>query len=207
MNFLAHSLIPALAADPGHPDLVAGGFLGDFIKGPVPENLPESLATGVRLHRRIDAYSNGHAGIRASCDRFPPSLRRFAPIFVDVIADHLLARSWVTFSDVPLKDFTRGVYEAIAQHAGLLPDRGSRFFNHVVAEDLLAGYADQAVMLRSLHSLTRRLRSTTLDARLTAVVERELEALEADFRDYFPDMISHARDWLDAREWPSGTVN
>ena len=125
VNFLAHSLIPALAAEPGHPDLIAGGFMGDFIKGPVPENLPDTLAEGVRLHRRIDAYSNAQPKIRASCARFPTELRRFAPIFVDVIADHLLATRWVQFCNVPLSDFTSGVYQAIEQHTGIA-DR-SRF--------------------------------------------------------------------------------
>ena len=206
VNFLAHSLIPALAAEPGHPDLIAGGFMGDFIKGPVPENLPDTLAEGVRLHRRIDAYSNAQPEIRASCARFPTELRRFAPIFVDVIADHLLATRWVQFCNVPLSDFTSGVYQAIEQHTGLLTDRGLRFFDHMVAVDLLAGYSERSVMMRSLGSLTRRLKRPALDTELTIVVERELQALEEDFLSYFPDLVSHARGWLDARQTTPGTA-
>jgi acyl carrier protein phosphodiesterase len=206
VNFLAHSLIPSLAADPGHPDLIAGGFIGDFIKGPVPESLPVRLAEGVRLHRRIDAYSNGHAEIRASCARFPKALRRFAPIFVDVIADHLLARRWEQFCDTPLNDFTSGVYQVIEQRAELLTDRGLRFFEHMVAVDLLAGYAEREVMMRSLGSLTRRLGRADLDAPLAVVVEREFEGLEEDFLRYFPDLVSHARGWLDGREASAGNA-
>ncbi len=204
MNFLAHSLIPHLAADPGHPDLVAGGFLGDFIKGPVPPGrLPGTLAAGVRLHRRIDAYSNEQAGIRASCDRFPPPLRRFAPIFVDVIADHLLARHWSRFCDLPLQDFTSSVYRAIERHTGLLGDQGLRFFEFMVAEDLLAGYAKPEVMMRSLGSVTRRLRHTSMDAQLATTVERRLDALEQDFLMYFPDLVAHASAWLDVTNQPA----
>jgi len=173
--------------------------MGDLIKGPVPQALPDGLAEGVRLHRRIDAYSNSHGGIRASCARFPKELRRFAPIFVDVIADHLLATRWVQFSSIPLSDFTSGVYRAIEQHAGLLTDRGLRFFEHMVAVDLLAGYAEQAVMMRSLGSLTRRLKRPTLDTHLMIVVDRELAALGEDFLSYFPDLVSHAGGWLAAR--------
>lgn len=196
MNFLAHSLIADLAPARSHPDLVAGGFLGDFVKGPVPEDLPPALAAGIRLHRRIDAYSNGQPGIRTSCARFPDELRRFAPVFVDVIADHLLARRWSRFCDVPLAAFTAGVYRAIEQHAELLPEHGRRFFDYMAAEDLLAGYADADVMLRSLRSVTRRLRRISLDDPLTATVVRELPGLEADFLDYFPDIVAHAGAWL-----------
>lgn len=178
--------------------------MGDFIKGPVPESLPDSLAEGVRLHRRIDAYSNGHTEIRASCARFPKELRRFAPIFVDVIADHLLAKRWGQFCRTPLNDFTSGVYQVIEQRAELLPDRGLRFFEHMVAVDLLAGYAKRAVMMRSLGSLTHRLGRPALDTPLAVVVESEFEGLEEDFLSYFPDLVSHARVWLHAREASSG---
>ena len=202
MNFLAHSLIPELASDPSHPDLIAGGFLGDFLKGPVPEALPPVLAAGVRLHRRIDAYSNEAAGVRASCARFPADLRRFAPVFVDVIADHLLALQWSRFSAVPLPAFTARVYDAIQAHTELLPDHGRRFFDYMASEDLLAAYADTEVMLRSLRSVTRRLRRESLDASLAVTVDREIAGLEADFLNYFPDLVDHARNWLAAVEAP-----
>lgn len=196
MNFLAHSLIPELAADPGHPDLIAGGFLGDFVKGTIPENLPPGLATGVRLHRRIDAYSNAQPAIRASCARFPADLRRFAPIFVDVIADHLLARCWSRFSSMPLQIFTAQVYRSIARHTELLPEQGRRFFDYMAREDLLANYAETEVMQHSLRSVTRRLGRSALDRRLQITVERELENLETDFLVYFPDLVTHASNWL-----------
>ncbi|MEM8767504.1 MAG: hypothetical protein AAGE43_08685 [Pseudomonadota bacterium] len=69
MNFLAHCLIgheAAAGTDRASP-LLAGGFLGDFIKGRVPEAMPGDLALGVRLHRRVDAFSNQQPAIRRSC--------------------------------------------------------------------------------------------------------------------------------------------
>lgn len=196
MNFLAHSLIPEVAADPSHPDLVAGGFLGDFIKGTLPPELPPALAAGVRLHRRIDAYSNRQPDIRISCERFPRDLRRFAPIFVDVVADHLLVQHWSRFSPLPLPTFTASVYQAIDRHAELLPEHGRRFFDYMATEDLLASYGDTEVMLRSLRSVTRRLHRSALDDRMEDAVTRQLVGLEEDFIRYFPDLIDHARAWL-----------
>ena len=117
MNFLAHCLIGEIAAEKREPGLIVGGFLGDFIKGPVPDELPSSLATGVRLHRRIDAYSNQHPIIRVSCRRFPQDLRRLAPIFVDIIADHILARHWVSFHEKSIEQFA---------HRLTLPARSGR---------------------------------------------------------------------------------
>ncbi len=202
MNFLAHCLIPERADPDGHPDLIAGGFVGDFLKGRLPDDLPGRLADGVRLHRRIDAFSNELPGIRASCARFEGPLRRYAPIVVDVVADHLLAVHWPRFHPEPLETFTRRAYRAIGPHHGWLPPRGQRLLRFMREEDLLAGYQDPAVMHRSLEAVLQRLRRGPEPALMAAAVDRHLAGLEADFLDYFPVLVSHASDWLAARQQP-----
>ena len=196
MNFLAHCLIGAQAAAENKPELIAGGFLGDFIKGPVPADLPFELALGVRLHRRIDAYSNQHPGIRVSCNRFPAQLRRMAPIFVDIIADHCLARRWSEFSDEAIYAFTQRTYRQVAQHRGWLSARGERLLRYMSDEDLLASYRHPEVMHQSLRSITRRLGTEHLNADLRATTVSQLASLDEDFLGYFPDMLNHAREWV-----------
>lgn len=198
MNFLAHCLIPDRAVERPHPDLIAGGFLGDFVKGPVPDDLPARLADGIRLHRRIDAYSNRHPAIRRSCDRFPAPLRRFAPIFVDVVADHLLASDWRRFHPARLTDFTAEAYAAIGPREALLSESGRRFFHYMRDADLLARYRRPEAMHRALASITRRLNRSDLDDALADAVDAALPALREDFFDYLPDLIEHAADWLTA---------
>jgi acyl carrier protein phosphodiesterase len=196
VNFLAHCLIPDLATDGAEPDLIAGGFVGDFLKGPVPASLPPVLALGVRLHRRIDAYSNRQPVIRKSCARFPEHLRRFAPVFVDVVADHLLACHWSRFHAERLTDFTAGAYRAIQPHVALLPEHGRRFFDWMHEQDLLAAYQDRAVMHRALAAVNRRLRRPDLSDGLEQIIDERLAGLEQDFLEYFPDLLTHANAWL-----------
>ncbi|MFB3106856.1 MAG: ACP phosphodiesterase [Pseudomonadales bacterium] len=198
MNFLAHCLIGEFASESTEPGLIVGGFLGDFIKGPVPDELPVSLAMGVRLHRRIDAYSNQHPLIRVSCRRFPGDLRRLAPIFVDVLADHCLARHWSSFHDEPIEHFTQRSYELIEREMQWLPDRARRFFGYMRKNDLLAGYQTWAVVERALFSITRRLKREVLNEQLALTAQNELDRLEQDFLDYFPDMLEHAQGWVSA---------
>lgn len=196
MNFLAHFLIPDRAVQRPHPDLLAGGFLGDFLKGPVPEDLPAALADGVRLHRRIDAVSNRHPAVRRSCARFPPALRRFAPVFVDVVADHLLARSWHRFHPAPLPAFTARAYAATTPHLARLPESGRRFFRFMAEEDLLARYREPEPMHRGIGSVMRRLKRPEATTAAIAVVDAHMAALEDDFHDYLPDLITDAAGWL-----------
>jgi acyl carrier protein phosphodiesterase len=204
MNFLAHCLIgaqatsqlPAGRATAIDPDLVAGGFLGDFIKGRVPESMPAGLARGVRLHRRVDAYSNQQPSIRRSCDRFPAQLRRLAPVFVDIIADHLLSRNWSSYHDLPITAFTADTYELIAGYDDWLSGSARRFFTYMRDTDLLAAYADWDVTLRALYSITRRLNQETLNGQLESAVSAIIDDLAGDFSEYFPDIVDHAQRWL-----------
>jgi acyl carrier protein phosphodiesterase len=196
VNFLAHCLIADHATDRELPELVAGGFLGDFIKGTVPAELPSGLALGVRLHRRIDAFSNQLPGISLSCGRFPAPLRRLAPAFVDVIADHFLATHWEQFSSERIEDFSARAYAQIAHHQSWLSGPGRRLFDYMCDVDLLSGYRDTQVMHRGLKSITRRIDQQHLDAELVLAVDNLLVPLEADFHAYFPELLQHGRAWI-----------
>jgi len=199
MNFLAHCLIPELALDGCPPALVAGGFLGDFVKGGIDVTLPDDLADGIRLHRRLDAFSNRLPSIRASCDRFPTELRRFAPVFVDVVADHLLARSWAQHHPEPLPCFSARAYAVIGAHAHRLPEAGRLFLDHARRHDLFAAYADTSTLHGALGSVARRLNRPWLAQPTIAAVTAALPRLAEDFEHYFPELVAHAGAWLGER--------
>jgi len=199
LNFLAHCVIAA-RANPGDEEfaegLVAGAILGDFVKGPVPERWPASLQAGIRLHRRIDAYSNQLAGIRGSCNRFPPELRRLAPVFVDIIADHCLALDWPALHpEHGLEAFSRHCYATLEPHRERLARPGRRYLDWMIGEDLLAQYRYKDAMQRGLESVTRRLGREHLNDALTEFVEASLPHLQADFRGYYPELLAHGRAW------------
>jgi acyl carrier protein phosphodiesterase len=67
-------------------------------------------------------------------------------------------------------------------------------------QDLLARYLDPDTMHQGLRSVTRRLDRQTLNEAMLEAVDARLPALEADFLDYFPDLIHHASVWLDDRK-------
>ena len=145
----------------------------------------------------MDAYSNQHAGIRQSCERFPAELGRFAPIFVDVIADHLLSLDWTLHHREPLTDFSRRCYALIDTHRHLLQGQHDQYLDWMQDSDLLASYAAPEVMLRGLRSITRRLRRSHLDDAVEHAVAGALPGLHADFEEYFPDLVLHARQFVD----------
>lgn len=188
MNFLAHCVL----AHRGEGYL-AGAVLGDFVKGRLGDELPSALAAGIRLHRRIDSYSNRMSSMKTSVARFHPALRRPAPVLLDIVADHCLALDWHRIRDEELPVFTARAYAAIAKFEAWLPAGGRRFVEHMVRTDLLARYDDGAVIRRAMAHVLTRLGMTRHDALLDAVLDESLPALREDFRCYFPQLQAFAR--------------
>ena len=181
VNFLAHCVL----AQPG-AGFIAGGVLGDFVKGPIPESLPRDLRAGIRLHRRIDSYSNRVPEMKVSVARFDPALRRAAPVLLDILADHCLTLTWSWYADQDLAAFTARVYEAIEAYRDRIPARGRDFVSRMVETDLLARYDDPQVIERAMAHVLARLRVDHLRDRLQPVLESDLPAFIDDFRVYFP---------------------
>ena len=187
MNFLAHCLL----AWPGQ-GWIAGGVLGDFVKGKVPESLPPELRAGIRLHRRIDAFCNHLVDMKPSIARFGPELRRAAPVLLDVVADHCLALAWPRYAEVPLADFTTEVYADLRRFDAYVPDGGRPFVKRMIDTDLLARYAEPAVRDRALAYILSRLRLAHLNPRLKSLLDTQLPAFVEDFHGYFPKLQAFA---------------
>ena len=187
MNFLAHCLL----AGPGQ-GWIAGGVLGDFVKGPVPESLPPELRAGLCLHRRIDAFGNRLADIKPSIARFGPELRRAAPVLLDIVADYCLTLTWPHYADVALADFTAEVYAALRRFDACVSDRGRPFVERMIETDLLARYAEPAVRDRALQYVLNRLRLAHLNTRLASLLDAQLPAFVEDFHGYFPKLQTFA---------------
>ena len=190
MNFLAHCTL-------AHPDtaLIAGGFIGDFIKGPVPDGLPEPLQAGIRLHRRVDAVSNRLPGISSSVRRLDPRLRRAAPVLLDVVADHCLALRWDSHGHGELTAFAAMAYEAIGAFDQFLPEQGRRYFRRFRDADMLSHYREPATVLHAMKYILERLRLAHLAPELDAIVGTQLPVLMDDFEEYFPALRAAVVAW------------
>lgn len=201
MNFLAHSLLAARSTEDHDHDLVAGGVLGDFWKGSIPTDWPLHLQLGVRLHRRIDAISNLHPAVRRSCDRFPPAIRRFAPILVDIHADLALASCWDDHHSLGLNEFSAACYRSLDRLRDRFDDTPPglrRFIDYLEESDLLPRYGTWEGVNLCIDGIARRLRKPefSLEAMTTCIALSD--ALTADFLAYFPDLLAESSAWVSA---------
>ena len=188
MNHLAHF---HLAGDcPGH---VVGALLADHLRGPLRGTLPPAIESGVRLHRRIDAFTDGHPLVRGLRARFPNGERRLSGIVLDLWFDHCLARHWSRFDPRELGAFGRSVYAVLRDHRALLPDATRRQADRIESHDLLPRYADRDIVEGSLERIGERLGMAATMRAAAARARGELAEIEAGFLEFYPALAGVAR--------------
>jgi acyl carrier protein phosphodiesterase len=175
VNFLAHLWLTDRAGLP-----LACAILGDVLRGPLPERMPEPLARSVQLHRAVDARTDRHPRVVAARAQFAQGERRYSGIVLDLLFDHVLALDWAAFSAQPLRAFAERagaeVFDGAAwfEHAGDTAPEASRF------SDLLLSYAAPQGIERAIERTARRLRRPEGMLRAAAGGPERLPGLRRD---------------------------
>jgi acyl carrier protein phosphodiesterase len=187
MNFLAHLY---LSGD--YPNLIVGNFIADHVKGNQIELFSTGVKEGIILHRSIDAYTDGHEIVRKSVMRLRPGFRKYAGVVVDMFYDHFLAANWHDYSDVTLEVFTARCYKILQTHKGPLPERTKRMLYYMVRDNWLLAYARTDGIQAALDGMAGRTSFYSGMENATAALLENYHDYLAEFRQFFPDIVSHA---------------
>ncbi|MBK6509475.1 MAG: DUF479 domain-containing protein [Haliea sp.] len=191
MNFLAHFHL-------AWPDegLIAGGLEGDYYKGVLRGQLPPHVERGVKLHRAIDAYTDGHPLILQLRRELPPGLRRYAGILIDLCFDHYLSLHWTRFSSVSLPDFSRAVYRILDAQESALSDGARRMTARLVEYDVLNLYQEWGTVTATAARIGERFRRDNPFLDLERVLSPSKDTLERTFLDFYPQLEAFCRKTL-----------
>lgn len=180
MNYLAHLHLGGNA-----PAQLLGSLYGDFVKGPLTGQWPADIEAAIRLHRRIDAFTDSHPLQAQARARFPVARRRYAGILLDLFFDHCLALKWSDYADEPLPQFTGRVYQVLAAEPAL-PGRLALIAPRMAEQDWLGGYTEFEILEQVLRAMQRRLsRPQGLEGAMHEL-EHLYEPLMADFQLFYP---------------------
>ena len=175
--------------------LLAGAIIGDFHKGRVNQAWPRELVAGITLHRRIDALSNKSESVKPTSSFYPKELRRFAPIYFDILADHFLANNWAGWSKGALKDLTSDSYHALNNFGAYIPKRNKEFVSFMRKKDLLAGYQHWGNIELATSGVMRRLGRPELSDPSIQSMSSALKKCEFSFRSCLNEMVDHTANW------------
>ena len=198
MNHLAHL---ALAGD--KPEMVIGGFLGDFVKGRLNDRFDPEIEAGIRLHRAIDAFTDQHPETTSAAGRFKPPYRRYSGILLDVLFDHLLAQNWSDYYDSELEQFSKDVLTLLVKSRGHLPLRVHQMVTRMQSVNSLASYGEVRFLEGAFSQLSRRLtRTNPIDDALNPCLKL-LPYILQDFQRFYPELQAFCHDWQNSHQ-PGG---
>ena len=197
MNFLAH-----LYLSDDKPEAMVGNLVADFIKGPALELLPPGVQAGVQQHRSVDAFTDRHPVVMRSIARIGKTWGWFSGIIIDVYYDHVLARDWGRYAEVPLRAFVDRAHAVIRDHAEFMPEEAREYALRFVETDRMMSYAepDGSGVEEALRRLSDRI-AVRIPKRAVPLQDAmpDLRAahpdLAADFHEFFPDAIRLASGW------------
>lgn len=190
MNYLAHAYLSF-----GHPEILLGNMISDYVKGKKQFDYPLAVQKGIRLHRAIDQFTDAHEATQQLKQFFRPQYRLYAGAFCDVVYDHFLANDNNAFPDAAsLLSFSNNTYELLEPQAALFPAPFGRMFPHMKTQDWLYHYRFREGIQKSFGGLVRRAAYLTESDIAYELFLREYSAMQSCYEAFFPEIKNFAAD-------------
>lgn len=188
MNYLAHAYLSF-----GHPGILTGNMISDFVKGRRKLEYPEEVQQGIELHRQIDRFTDEHAATREAKSVFRPAYRLYSGAFVDVVYDHFLANDKPVFNPSTLFTFSKTTYEILERQAGWMPEPFARMFPYMKQQNWLYNYHTRWGIKKSMGGVVRR--AAFIEDHETAyqIFETHYQLLEECYRQFWTDLLPFAK--------------
>lgn len=187
MNYLAHIYLAR-----HDDDAMVGAWLGDFVKANQMDAFSPAMQYEIRLHRRVDTFTDQHPGMLAAKRLFPEGPRRYAGILLDVFGDFWLTRHWSTVCTESRTELVARFYAALRRHEARLPAHAVPVAERMIAQDWLAGYGSAAGVDATIRRIATRLsrNGDTMTAGLETLWQNE-SALQDLFAGFFPELQAY----------------
>ena len=186
MNILAHLYLSGK-----DEEIIVGNFIGDFVKGNQIRKYAENISTGVRLHREIDHFTDGHPLVKKTNNYFRSKYGKHSGIVTDIIFDHYLSNNWSKFSTDKFNFFIQSMYKILNRNLKKFPFGVIEFYPIMIINNWLNLYSTLPGLERVLKGMSNR---TSLPAEYKyAISQIKTHYYEIDeiFVDFFYQIIDH----------------
>ncbi|MBL7937576.1 MAG: DUF479 domain-containing protein [Bacteroidia bacterium] len=183
MNYLAHSYLSYQK-----PDLIIGNFIADSIQGNRFDGLTNGIIEGIRLHRKIDTFTDTHPVYLTSKHRFSKDFDKYSGVLMDIIYDHYLAKNFEQYSPLSLQQHADGIYEILKNNHAILPEHAKRFYSYMTERNVLYHYSTIEGIKTVLTHLSGRIRNRFELQLAIPILEKNYEDIEEEFSVFFSDL-------------------
>lgn len=183
MNYLAHSYLSYK-----QPELIIGNFIADSMQGNNFEGLTEGIIQGIRLHRKIDVFTDSHPIYLTSKHRFSKAFDKYSGVLMDIIYDHFLAKNFHLYSAQSLQEHVTFLYNLLEENFEYLPEPAKRFYGYMTERNILFRYSSLDGIEIVLTHLSQRIRNRFELQKAIPILEKEYKEIEEEFFLFFDDL-------------------
>jgi acyl carrier protein phosphodiesterase len=191
MNYLAHLYLSG-----NDEELLVGNYIADGLKGADKSIYNERILEGIKLHRKIDDFTDTHDVFVKSAQRLKPKYGLYGWVLVDIFYDHILAKNWNQYHHEPLNNFALHVYQLLEKRKEQLPKHSQRFLWYMQQYHILFHYANYEGIEKVLLGMSKRTRFDSGMERAIVDLKNDIHLYEEDFAQFFPDLVTFVNSEL-----------
>ncbi len=195
MNFLAHIF---LSGEKEH--LIVGNFLADYLSNKEVAKLSRPIQEGIRMHRKIDSFTDEHELVRESVRKLRPVHRKFAPVVLDICYDYVLANNWQRYSTIEINEFALGIYSVLENHLYLMPSFLQERLPKMIADNWLVKYGTKGGLRFTFERMKHRTRYPQYFENAVDNFLKDYDFYEYAFNLFFPELIAVLKNWGERSE-------
>ena len=188
MNWLAHIFLSEL-----NIESQLGNLLNDVCKGRVWSGAPNLVKDGMRMHQKVDSFTDSHREFEKSKVLLGRGLLR--GVVIDLTYDLLLTRHWDRYSNISREVFLNKFYERAEVAIQEYPLGVQEFVKGLINSDHLRHYQDfndlEQTFIRVDKRLSQRLLKKESTLYYLPLVIREYSRIEQHFLDFFPELLKY----------------
>ncbi len=190
MNFLAHAYLSF-----NDPEILVGNMISDFVKGKKQFDFDERIQKGIKLHRKIDDFTDTHESTKKAKTFFKPAVGLYAGAFVDVAYDHFLARDKNEFINESLLNFSLSTYKMLSDYEALLPENFARMLPYMKEDNWLYNYRTFNGAEKSFAGLVHRAKYLDNSTAAFECFKNNYAELLQCYNSFFPALKKFAYDY------------
>lgn len=188
MNFLAHLHLATLSESS-----LIGNLVADYVRGDPYKQYNATIADGMMMHRRLDKLIDEIDIVKSAKNQFSKSHIRVAPIALDVVWDHFLAKNWSQFSpQQTLTEFCQDVQKTIKPDVLHMSADIQEFNYFLWQEKWLEGYVDIEFIGEILRRMAKRRPKLGALATIFPEICQHYPLLHASFDQFYPTLMARA---------------
>ncbi|MDB4297531.1 ACP phosphodiesterase [Flavobacteriaceae bacterium] len=195
MNFLAHLYLANT-----DKEVMIGNFIADSIVGNKFDHFSPKIQQGIKMHRKIDEFTDNHPIFRQSKRRLDEKYRLYKGVIIDILYDHMLAKNWSNYSNIPLNTFSKGVYTLLEDNFDILPKKTQHLLPYMKSQNWLYSYRTEFGIASILHDMNVRTKGISkMNESINDLQNNRIE-FEDDFELFFKDITQFCTNYLENYE-------